>query len=744
MTEKTFEEETLNIEKDEETEPEPTEEAAPEETEEEFELDFEEMKAAALAYAKYLRANGMIPGELSFGELEKEEETEGSAEAAPETEPEPIETETTEETEPEEPAGDAEEEGSEDESGEETAEERASEDNVTEADNVAEDEIPEETEPEEPAGDAEEVTPEENADESVSESTEEEASEETAGEAEAETAEDAASENTAEVSEAAPEEKPEEEKPESEEKKQGSGNKESKERKRKQKARVKRQKAYKNKFMKNSGRSPLASITELHDRVQDGVDETFAGIGRDIVRGAHRISDGYMESRRVIGLALLLTGILVAAILIIFDRFTVYEYAYNGKVLGYVQEQEEVTDVLALAGKKLSGEDDNGVDVEFVANQNVTFNLVDSRGKSTDDSDTVINKLIYMTDLETEAYAVCDGDRIVAIVKDQNDAEDLLTKTMADLSVPDRGMSLLSAEFTNNLSVKPVNVLLGSIQSNAAAREQMANGGEMETFHIAEEGETSESIAKEFGVETTDIYDERNRDVVEEIEQGDKVCIRNTVEPVSVKMVETGRLKEVLEFETIKKETDEYYKGDTHLQQDGVNGVQIFEGTITKVGGVETDRDPSSEPLILQEKRDKIILVGTAERPKTAATGTFIKPLDHFTMTSGFGPRWGTHHDGVDLAISTGTPFYAADGGTVVRAGWYGGYGMCIDIDHGNGYVTRYGHCSQILVSVGDLVYQGQNIGLVGSTGWSTGPHLHFEVHKDGVRQDPEAYVRFY
>ena len=349
MTEKTFEEETLNIEKDEETEPEPTEEAAPEETEEEFELDFEEMKAAALAYAKYLRANGMIPGELSFGELEKEEETEGSAEAAPETEPEPIETETTEETEPEEPAGDA-----------------------------------------------EEVTPEENADESVSESTEEEASEETAGEAEAETAEDAASENTAEVSEAASEEKPEEEKPESEEKKTGSGDKGSKERKRKQKARVRRQKTYKNKFMKNSGRSPLASITELHDRVQDGIDDTFAGIGRDIVRGAHRISDGYMESRRVIGLALLLTGILVAAILIIFDRFTVYEYAYNGKVLGYVQEQEEVTDVLALAGKKLSGEDDNGVDVEFVANQNVTFNLVDSRGKSTDDSDTVIDKLIYM------------------------------------------------------------------------------------------------------------------------------------------------------------------------------------------------------------------------------------------------------------------------------------------------------------------------------------------------------------
>ena len=430
--------------------------------------------------------------------------------------------------------------------------------------------------------------------------------------------------------------------------------------------------------------------------------------------------------------------------LIVFDRLTVYEYAYNGKVLGYVQEQEEVTDVLGVAGRKLSSGRENGVNVEFVANQNVTFNLVESRGKSTDDSDTVINKLIYMTDIETEAYAVYDGDRVVAIVKDQEAAETLLAQTMGQLSVPDRGMTLVSAEFNNDLKLQPINVLLGSVQSNAAAQKQMINGGKMETFHIVEEGETTESLAAEFGVDTLSIYDEDNSEIVEEIEQGDKVCIRSTVDPVSVKMVETGRIKETIEYETIKKESDEYYKGDTYLEQEGVNGVQIFEGTITKVGGVETERKESKPPEVLTEKKDKIIIVGTAERPKTAATGTFIKPLEYFTMTSGFGPRWGRHHNGVDLAVRHGTPFVASDGGKVVRAGWYGGYGMCIDIDHGNGNMTRYGHCSAIYVSVGDLVYQGQTIGLVGNTGWSTGPHLHFEVYIDGVRRDPEAYVKFF
>ena len=514
----------------------------------------------------------------------------------------------------------------------------------------------------------------------------------------------------------------------------------SKERKRKQKEKEKKQKSYRKQFMKKTGRSPLASVTDGLDRMQDAVDGAFIRMGQDTVRGFHRMATGYMNSRRTIGLALLLTGVLAAAILIIFDVYTVYEYAYNGKVLGYVQEQEEVTDVLNIAGRKLSSGRENGVNVEFVANQNVTFNLVEGKGKSTDDSDTVINKLIYMTDIETEATAIYDGDSVVAIVKDEGDAEELLAQTMGQLSVPDNGMVLVSAEFVNELNTRPINVLLGSVQSKAAAQEQMVNGGDMETFHIAEEGETVESIASEFGVETDRIYDENNEDVVSEIEQGDKVCIRSMVEPVGVKMVETGRIKETVEYQTIKKETDEYYKGDTFVEQEGVNGVQIFEGTITKVAGEETDRDEISTEVI-KEKQDKIILVGTAERPKTAATGTFIVPLDRYTFSSGFGYRWGRLHKGVDLAVGTGNPIHASDGGKVIRSSYYGGYGYCVEIEHEPGVVTRYAHCSQLLVSVGDLVYQGQTIALVGNTGNSFGSHLHFEVLINGSPQDPVNYI---
>ena len=495
----------------------------------------------------------------------------------------------------------------------------------------------------------------------------------------------------------------------------------------------------KEEFLKS--KAPRSYAVDAHDKVQDGIDGAFSKVGKDVIKGAHRIGSTYKNSRRVIGMAILITGIVASGILIVFNMFTVYEYAYNGKVLGYVNTQEEVTDVLDIAGRSLTSNSSTEADVKFVANQNVTFSLVDGRGKSTDDSDTVVNKLIYMTDIETEAYAVYDGDKVVAIVKDQNDADSLLLQTKEDLSEPDVGMELVSSEFSNELSVKPVNVLLGSVQSNVAAQRQMTNGGDMNTYHIIEEGETVATLAAEFGVEDFEIYDEENKEPVTDVEIGDRVCIRSHVEPVSVKMVEEGKLKEVIEYETIKKETDEYYKGDSYLEQEGEDGLQIFEGTITKVGGTVTERKETAETVILKEKKDKIILVGTAERPKTAATGTFIVPLDHYVITSEWGGRWGRLHEGMDLAAPTGTPIYASDGGKVIKANYWSGHGLCVEIDHGNGVITRYSHCSAVHVSIGDLVYQGQQIANVGNTGHSFGSHCHFEVRINGTSQNPRNYI---
>ena len=129
------------------------------------------------------------------------------------------------------------------------------------------------------------------------------------------------------------------------------------------------------------------------------------------------------------------------------------------------------------------------------------------------------------------------------------------------------------------------------------------------------------------------------------------------------------------------------------------------------------------------------------------ASGSFMWPVASYVyVSSRFGLR--VHpitgqkksHTGIDIASNQGTAVYASDGGSVTLAGWNGGYGNCIMIDHGNGYVTLYGHLSSISVSVGQTVSQGTTIGAVGSTGNSTGPHLHFEVLKNGTRIDPEQF----
>ena len=673
--------------------------------------DEAQIRALALAYARYLKDNDIAPGEPTFAEpdaemLEELDELLAEPEAEPDEEteaawdyPEFDEIEVPEIEEPE-------------------AEEAAE----------VEDEL--EAEAEEPEPEIEEEIPE-IIEEAEPEAEEPEIQEE---EPEAEAAEPVDPEAEEPVPAEEPKAKKKTPKQKAAEEAKGKALEKWLRKRNKRKAKDKQ------KFLKGS-RVPLASVTNLHDKVQDGIDGAFIEMGRGVVRGVHNMSTSYRNTRRGIGVAILVTGLLAAAVLIVFDRFTIYEYAYNGKVLGYVNSQEEVTDVLEVAARNLNRNSSAVADVEFVANQNVTFNPVDSRGKSPDDSDTVVNKLIYMTDIETEAYAVYDGDDVVAIVKDQNDADTLLLQTKEELSQPDKGMTLVSSDFVNELSVKPINVLLGSVQSNEAAQAQMINGGEMHTYHITEEGETVESLAALFGVETIDVYNEDNSQPVTEVEPGDRVCIRNIVEPVSVEMVEEGRIKEVIEFETIKKETDEYYKGDSILEQDGRDGLQVFEGTITKVSGVETERHATKEPEILRKKKDKIILVGTAERPKTAATGTFIMPINNYVVTSEMGGRWGRMHEGMDFGAPTGTPIYASDGGKIIKANYWSGHGLCVEVDHGNGIITRYSHCSAVMVSIGDLVYQGQHIANVGNTGHSFGSHLHFEVRVNDVPQNPRNYV---
>ena len=130
---------------------------------------------------------------------------------------------------------------------------------------------------------------------------------------------------------------------------------------------------------------------------------------------------------------------------------------------------------------------------------------------------------------------------------------------------------------------------------------------------------------------------------------------------------------------------------------------------------------------------------GTMEISKNG-TGRFLRPISG-VITSRYGTRNMRAHKGVDIAGNHGDDIFAADTGVVTYSGWCEGYGNLIIIDHQNGYVTYYGHCSKLYANVGDSVLKGDVIATVGSTGRSTGPHLHFEVRLNGEDYDPLKFI---
>ena len=170
---------------------------------------------------------------------------------------------------------------------------------------------------------------------------------------------------------------------------------------------------------------------------------------------------------------------------------------------------------------------------------------------------------------------------------------------------------------------------------------------------------------------------------------------------------------------------------------------------------LQQDREKLEEALDQMEREskalEKVIADLQAEGHQREKPGglSMIRPVSGGWVSSEYGNRWhpilGKYkwHSGIDIAVNSGTPIKAAEDGTVILSGSNGGYGLCVIIDHGGGISTLYGHASKLLVKKGDIVTRGQTVALAGSTGVSTGPHLHFEVRIKGVTDNPRNWVKF-
>lgn len=227
--------------------------------------------------------------------------------------------------------------------------------------------------------------------------------------------------------------------------------------------------------------------------------------------------------------------------------------------------------------------------------------------------------------------------------------------------------------------------------------------------------------------------------------------------PVRVKTMKTVTRYETIKYDTVKRNTSTLYKGTKKTVQKGKNGKMLITELVTYIDSQKAYTATVSEKVVTAPTTE-IVQIGTKSNTYGGSYGSatgFIWPTrGAYRVSSHYGYRsasisgW-SYHGGIDIVLgsgsSAGIPVVASASGTVVTAysGWYG-YGHTVVIDHGNGIRTRYAHMypGSITVRVGQKVYQGQQIGRIGSTGNSTGPHLHFEVLVNGYKVNPYPYIR--
>ena len=223
-----------------------------------------------------------------------------------------------------------------------------------------------------------------------------------------------------------------------------------------------------------------------------------------------------------------------------------------------------------------------------------------------------------------------------------------------------------------------------------------------------------------------------NLDMVELIYSSD----REVLSDLETAYDEVEKKKE--EVETLQAELN---KSKEVVEAEKAEIAASNEETEKMIDELQADADKLTQELASQ---------GSSSSDSTYLGGQMAWPLPSVglsNITSYFGYRihpiygYSKYHTGLDIGASSGSSIVAANGGTVYSAGWNGGYGLCVIIDHGGGVMTLYGHCSALYVSAGQTVSRGETIAAVGSTGNSTGPHLHFEVRLNGSYVDPYPYV---
>ena len=407
-------------------------------------------------------------------------------------------------------------------------------------------------------------------------------------------------------------------------------------------------------------------------------------------------------------------------------------------IIGTVRSQEEVSDIMDNLEKELS----NTYNIDVVLDKDIKFEQTKAKEELITSSSDLQKQIKSKMHFLVSGYALEVDGTEVGVLKAREDIEDIINeikKPYEDMAK--EGTDIKDISIVENVQIVKKEVPLNNIKEKEDLYNHLLTGSEEIKTHMVEVGESFWTIAKIYNLSVEDLEAANPDKNPERLQIGDEVKL---VVPKSVLTVAT--VLEVEYTENINYETEIEYDETMYTNQkktkvNGSNGERKVVAKEIKHNGIIVDKDIVKEEIITEPVKE-VVVKGTKEVPKTVATGTFLTPT-RGRVSSRYGMRGGRMHRGLDIAAPIGTAIKASDGGKVIYSGsGKSGYGKMVEIDHGNGFITRYAHCSKLLVNVGDKVYKGQHIANVGNTGRSSGPHLHFEVLKNGKNYNPSNYLK--
>lgn len=429
----------------------------------------------------------------------------------------------------------------------------------------------------------------------------------------------------------------------------------------------------------------------------------------------------------------LTTSFLFAATVIYWNSKTFgLALEYNGQQIATVQREE-----VYEKAKEMIRSQTPVAEKHRISNATPRIKIAEvEKNKCIEKPEEIKDKIIEKSsEILAPAYGAYLEDKLIVVGTSKEEIQKALDEILSENKA---NLEDATATFEENIEIRQGLFPNSKIESFEKIKEALTSKTEVSKPYTVAEDDTVVSIAEKFGISTEKLLKDNGKTESDSIYPGDTLNIITLEDLLHVKVVAKETIENEIPFEKITKEDSGLEKGKVIVDKEGSNGKEEVVYCVTYLNGKETEKKESAREIKLEPTAEEQT-IGTKQEEYTWPV-PFTK-----NITSGFGPRWGTFHYGIDISSAgvDGTDIVAAKAGTVkVAKIGNTGYGNHIIISHDDGTETLYGHCKSLCTSVGKRVNQGEKIACVGSTGQSTGPHLHFEIRINGKKVNPTQYVK--